>query len=253
MIKHSRFAATLAFSVVAAAPAVAQEVNEGWRVSVTPYLWVSAVDTKVTDRSSGQTVKSSADFGDLLSDLSAVPFIGKGEVQYKRVGVYADVIYLKLSSKQTLDRPLLPPIEAKGDVATTTVTASAFYRVVESDRLNVDLLGGLRYAKVKLDLDFQGARVGLSRDASKSGTEPIVGVRATQRIGSRSSLTGYGDYGGFGGSTTTWQLYATYNYQWTPKLTASAGYRYMAIEIDRRNVKTEVDLSGPLLALTYRF
>ena len=252
MIRHLWFAATLAFSVGAAAPAFAQDVNDGWRVSVTPYLWVSSVDTKVKDSSSGQSVDSSVSFGDVLSNLSAVPIIGKGEVQYRRLGVYADVIYLKLSSKETLDRPLLPPIQAKGDVTTTTVTASAFYRVVESDRLNVDLLGGLRYAKVKLDLNIQGVRFGLSRDASKSGTEPIVGVRATQRIGSRSSLTGYADYGGFGGSTTTWQLYATYNYQWTPKLTGSAGYRYLAIETDRR-VSTNVDLSGPLLALTYRF
>jgi hypothetical protein len=251
MIKHLWFAAIFAFSAGAAAPTIAQEVNEGWRVTVTPYLWVSAVDTKVTDPSSGQSVKSSASFGDLLDDLSFA-FIGKGEVQYQRTGVLADIVYLKLETKHTLDRPLLPPIEAKADLATTIFTTAAFYRLVETDQLNFDLLGGLRYVKAELDLDFQGVRAGLGRDASRSGTKAIVGVRATQRIGTRSSLTGYGDFGGFGGSTTTWQLYATYNYQWTEKLMASAGYRYLAIDIDR-NVSTDIDISGPLLALTYRF
>lgn len=251
MIKHLWFAAALAVSAGAAAPAFAQDVNEGWRVTVTPYLWVSAVDTKVTDDASGQSVESSVSFGDLLDDLSFA-FIGKGEVQYQRIGALADIVYLKLESKHTLDRPLLPPIEAKADLATTFFTTAAFYRVVETDQLNVDLLGGLRYAKAELDLDFQGPRVGLGRDASRSKTKGIVGVRATQRIGARSSLTGYGDFGGFGGSTTTWQLYATYNYQWTEKVTASAGYRHMAFDIDR-NVSTDIDISGPLLAFTYRF
>ena len=37
-------------------------------------------------------------------------------------------------------------------------------------------------------------------------------------------MTGYGDYGGFGGSKTVWQLIGTFNYQWTPKATAFAGW-----------------------------
>jgi len=252
IIRHLWFAATLTVSVATAAPALAQHINDGWRVSVTPYLWISSVENEVTDKSNGQQVESSASFGDLLENLKFAA-IGKGEVQYKRVGVYADLIYLKLGTDQTVQRPVLGPIERDVTLATTTFTLSGFYRVIENDQLNVDLMGGLRYVKLKLDLDFQGAGPGLERDASRSFSEPVIGVRATQRLGQQTSITGYGDFGGFGGSKDVWQVYGAFNYQWTPKMTVSAGYRYMAIEIDRPNVDVDVTLKGPLLGLTYVF
>lgn len=252
MIKFPWFAATLAISVGTSAPALAQQVTDGWRVSVTPYLWVSSYEGDVTDRSNGQDIDTSASFGDLLSNLEFV-FIGKGEVQYDRVGVLGDLVYLKLGADQTVERPLLGPIKREADVATTTVTVAGFYRIVENDQLNVDLLGGLRYVKVKVDLEFQGARLDLERDASASFTEPVIGVRATQRIGARSSLTGYGDVGAFSDSKTVWQVLGTYNYQWKPNLTVSAGYRYFVIDLDRPRADVDVTLKGPLLGLTYVF
>lgn len=253
MIKYFPwFAATLAVSVVAPAAASAQQVTDGWRASATAYLFASEVENEVTDRASGASAESSASFGDILDDLKFVA-IAKGEVQYKRVGVYADLIYLKLGTDQTVERPVLGPLERDVTLATTTFTLAGFYRVIENDQLNVDLLGGLRYVKLKLDLDFEGARATLDRDADRSFTEPVIGVRATQRIGERTSVTGYGDLGAFGGSKDVWQVYGTLNYQWTPKTTVSAGYRYMAIEIDKPNVNVDVTLKGPLLALTYVF
>ena len=253
MIKHLCLAATLAFAVVLTRPAFAQDVSEDWQVSVTGYLWISAYDNEVEDGSTGETSDASASFGEIFDHLSAVPLVGKVEVQYKRAGVYGDLLYLKMSADRTINRPILGPIVAESDLATTTVTLAGFYRVVQSDDLNVDLLAGLRYMKLKLDLDIQGTVAGFSRDGSQSFTEPIIGARATKSIGHRSSLTGYGDYGGFGGSRTVWQLYGLYNYQLTPKLTASAGYRYFKIEIDKDRFSSDVKLSGPLLALTYRF
>jgi hypothetical protein len=246
------FAATLAVSVATTAPALAQQVTDGWRMSVTPYLWVSTVESEVTDKAGGAQAESSASFGDLLDHLKFVA-IGKGEVQYKRVGAYADLIYLKLGTDQTVTRPVLGPIERDVTLATTTFTLSGFYRVIENDQLNVDLMAGLRYVKLKIDLDFQGARPGLERDASRSFTEPVIGVRATQRLGERTSITGYGDFGGFGGSKDVWQVYGTFNYQWKPSLILSAGYRYMAIKVDKPNVDVDETLKGPLLGLTYVF
>ena len=252
MNRHLWFAATLAVCVTASAPALAQQVNDGWRVSVTPYAFLPAYDNDLTNKVTGEKIESSADVGDIFDALSGF-FIGKAEVQYKRVGAYADVLYMKLSVDGTVERPLLGSVRTESELATTAATFSGFYRVAESDRLNVDLLAGVRYIKLKAEFDAAAVGPGLSRGGSRSVTEPIIGVRATQRIGSRSSLTGYGDYGGFGGDATVWQLYGTYNYQWTPKWTVSAGYRYFAIEIDKDRLSSDVTLSGPLLGLTYVF
>jgi len=247
------FAATFVFSLMTTAPALAQEVNEGWKVSITGYAWTPAYDNDIKDSATGQTSHSSASFIDWIGNLRSVPVIVKGEAQYDRFGVIGDLIYLPLSQGSTINRPILGPIKVKTDVTTTTATVAGFYRAYQTDQLNIDLLGGFRYVKLELGLDVNGPGRGFSRDADASFTEAIVGVRATQRLGTKTSVTGYGDYGGFGGSKTVWQLIGTLNYQWTPKATAFAGWRHFVIEIEKDRLSSDVTMSGPVFGATYRF
>jgi len=253
MSKHLWATAAFALSTAAALPSFAQEAQDDWKVSLTGYLWAPAYDNDVKDSVTGQTSESSADFGDILGNLRSVPIIVKAEAQYDRVGVIGDLIYLPLSQGRTVNRPILGPIKSKADVTTTTATLAGFYRVYQTDQLNIDLLGGLRYVKLKLDLDVNGPGAGFSRDASGSFTEAIIGARATQRLGTKTSVTAYGDYGGFGGSKTVWQLIGTVNYQWTSHVTAFGGWRYFAIEIDKDRLSSDVTMSGPVFGATYRF
>lgn len=252
MIRPVRLQASLAALLATTLPASAQAADEGWQVSTSVYLWASAFDNEVTDKATGNTTDSSASFGDILDNLKGV-FIGKVEAQYGRAGVFADLVYLSLSADQTTNRPILGPIEKEADISTTTATVAGYYRVVQSDGLDVDLIGGFRYIKLKLDLDVQGGGPGLNAEASTSKTEPILGLRATQALGPRSSITGYGDYGGFGDEITVWQLVGTYNYQWKPNLGVFGGYRHFAIEVDKNRLSSDVSFSGPVLGLTYRF
>jgi hypothetical protein len=252
MHKQVWLGAPLAFLLAAATPAFAQEADEGWKVSTSVYLWASAFDNEVTDNANGNTSDSSASFGDILDNLKGV-FIGKAEAQYGRVGAFIDVVYLRLEVDQTTDRRLLGPIETEADISTTTATAAGFYRVVQSEGLDVDLIGGIRYVKLKLDLDVQGGGPGLSAAASESTVEPIVGLRATTAVSPRSSFTAYGDYGGFSDTLTVWQLIGTYNYQWKPNLAVFGGYRHFVIEVDKTRVSADTSFSGPVLGLTYRY
>src|SRR5688572_16181924 len=111
MKRHLCGAATLALSVVATWPAAAQDADAGWRVSVTPYLWVSAYDQDIVNNVTGEEIESSAEFGDLLDALDGL-FIGKAEAQYGRAGAYADLLYLKLSADRTIERPILGSFDA---------------------------------------------------------------------------------------------------------------------------------------------
>jgi hypothetical protein len=252
VIRKFCFATTAVAALAAAGPVLAQEPVDAWQVSGTVYLWATTYDNDVTDKSNGNTSDSSASFGNILDGLSGV-FLGKAEVQHGRVGAFADLVYMKLSADRTTERRLLGRIKTKADVSTTAATVAGYYRVVQTKDLDVDLVGGLRYVKVKLDLDVQGGGPGLNAEASKSKTEPVLGVRATQAIGPRSSITGYGDYGGFGDGITVWQLVGTYNYQWKPNVAVFGGYRHFAIEIDKPRVSSDVSFSGPVVGLTYRF
>lgn len=252
MVRPFRLMTSLAALLVAVLPASARAAEDGWQVSTSLYLWASAFDNEVTDNLTGAATDSSASFGDILDNLKGV-FIGKAEAQYGRAGAFADLVYLHVSADQTTIRPILGPIEREADIETTTATVAGFYRVIESDGLDVDLIGGLRYIKLKLDLDVQGGGPGLNAEASVSKTEPILGVRAIQALGSRSSITGYADYGGFSDTITVWQLVGTYNYQWKPNLAVFGGYRHFVIEVDKDRLSADTSFSGPVLGLTYSF
>ncbi|GIL01077.1 MAG: hypothetical protein BroJett030_09760 [Alphaproteobacteria bacterium] len=64
----------------------------------------------------------------------------------------------------------------------------------------------------------------------------------------------YGDYGGFGvGADSTWQLLATLNYNLTDRKTLSLGYKTLAVDYSNAGHVFDTTLSGPVVALTFRF
>jgi hypothetical protein len=251
LARYPGFAAALAFCTVAGPQAAAQDVNDGWRVRLTPFVWAPAYDNHVLNAANGYTSDSSASFLELLEHISGV-FLGQAEIQYKRAGVTAELVYLKLTDDRITERPVLGPVETEAMVANLTATATGFYRAVETSDLNVDLLAGFRYVGLDLDFDVQDPGRGFSADGSGAFTEIVFGVRATKRIGGRTSLTGYGDYGGLSDDNTVWQLEGTVNYEWSTKIRAFAGYRHFAIGVERGPVRSDVRFSGPIFGAAFR-
>ena len=54
-------------------------------------------------------------------------------------------------------------------------------------------------------------------------------------------------------NSTVWQLFATYNYQWTEHVAVSAGYRHYVIDLDKNRFRYDLALSGPLVGISYEF
>lgn len=245
--------ATLALGVAGTSPASAQDADSGWRFSVTPYLWLSGVSGDVTAPFPLPGRDVSADFGDLLDHLDGA-FIGKAEVQYDRFGVLGDLLYLSVSGGKTLNPTNLPTIGTKLKLTTTTGTLAGFYRVHDSEQWKIDLLAGLRYNHFKTELNATAGGPGGDRSVSKDWTDPIIGVRARVRTGTKGSLTGYADYGGFDiNDATVWQILGTYNYQWTDNAAVSVGYRYYVVDLKKEHFQFDLDLAGPLIGVTFTF
>jgi hypothetical protein len=61
------------------------------------------------------------------------------------------------------------------------------------------------------------------------------------------------DYGGFGGSDSSWQAFASLGYQIDDRWSVQGGWRYLSLETEIEGRDVEMDLSGPLLGLTVRF
>ena len=130
--------------------------------------------------------------------------------------------------------------------------------MVEMEDAWVDVYGGFRFFNVDADFTALVPALGfrLERSATAAWVDGLVGLRGRAPLGERLGLTGLVDVGGFGigsSSDLTWQVQATLDYRFTERLVGRLGYRFMSIDRDSSDLKLDIELSGPLVGLTWTF
>jgi len=247
------------------APARAQTAaaasGAGWTFDFTPYIWGVAMRGEVQGGAL-PAINIDMSFSDILDNLDA-GFLGAFEARKGRWGMLFDAIYLKLKDSATASRTGPGPIGATAtasaelEVAQTMLAAAVAYRVVEG-RAPIDVLGGLRYAKIEADATINGsffAQTGtVARSAKKDWVDPYIGVRSLQPVAERWTFVSYLDIGGFGvGSELVWQALVGVNYDVSKTFAAKFGYRYLAVDYDKDGFTYDVANSGIYLGLGIRF
>jgi len=246
-----RAAAAAILTSVLASPVLAQE-DGGWDVSVTPYLWLPSISGSGRT-GAGTPIDVRTEFDDVFDSLSGA-FVGKAEARYDRFGGLVDLQYLKVSGDSALVINDVPRLASETEVESMGATAALYYRAYASEAVTFDLLAGVRYNSVDVELDVARAGFpGVSRDISVDLWDPIVGARATVQVAERWSLTGYGDVGGGGDSDAVWQLLGTVNYHASENWLLHGGYRHYVVDVSNRGHELELRMHGPIFAATFRF
>lgn len=230
---------------VATSPAVAED--GAWTGQVTPYLWGAALGGSLTPFAGGPTVRIDKSFSEVLEDSDGAFFLS-GFARRERLVLLGDFSHAA-SSKQGRLPPGLP---AEGSLRQTSLTLAAGWRVQDSERVSVDLLGGLR--RWKLDASVEVPLAGVSRAPGASFTDAVLSGRINVALAPQWSLLAYADVGVFGmGSEGTHQWLATLNHQPGERWVFSLGLR--ALSVDYRDGGTRLDarLAGPLLGASWRF
>ena len=229
------------------------QTPDGWRGSLTPYLWVVGVQGNVARLPSGPGTDFDVTFNDITTHLQGA-FVGKGEIGYDKFGLIGDLEYIKLNTSTNINVSHLPTVGAEVTLKTTLGTLAGYYRAYDSPKYTVDLLAGLAYTSGGVSLDLTGPLGNsIGGDIDHSWSAPIVGARGTWRINDKNSLTGMADVGG-SSSNTLYQLYGSYNYQFNKLFTLSAGYRYYSIDFTTDRLKfNNLRLGGFLIAGTFNF
>ena len=76
----------------------------------------------------------------------------------------------------------------------------------------------------------------------------------TESAGVSAYLFGLADVGGFGvSSDSTWQVMGALSYRLTDRIIARAGYRHLEVDYDNDGFVYDVELSGPILGVSFRF
>lgn len=239
---------------ILAALSVGAAAEDGQRpqVSLTPYLWLAGVSgTLGTKAGTIPDARVEADFGDILSNLNAIPLMVAGEIRQGPFGVMADLVAISVEADTDTRGPAFSGGEARLRGVIGSVLAA--WRVAETGRGALDLGVGLRAFGVssRFTLEpglLQGRRV--ERDAN--WVNPIAGLRYRHDLGAGWTATLYGDIGG-GGGDLTWQALATIDYRLSDSTTLRAGYRFLSFERDSRALSQDIGLGGPLLGATFRF
>lgn len=236
------------------AAALAQiDTDQGWRVTVTPYLWLPGVKGDLGAAAGLPPTHVNAHFSDLFNKLSGYGTI-KGDVRYGDFGVLGDYTTLSISGDHDLSTPG-GHLNVSGEIKASTddATLAGFYRFYASERFNGDVLVGARYTEAKISADVALNNLGASGSRRITTWDPIIGVKGAMRTGEHGSLSGYADLDPFDSPLPVWQVIGAYNYRFTDLLMGSVGLRAYGVNLQENGFEYRLTLFGPLVGLTFVF
>jgi hypothetical protein len=256
------FAIGILFSnaATAADPAVETPPPLGasdWVVQVTPYLWAAGMEGGLSPFQQAPTVHVDVPFSEVWDNLNFGGFVNVW-ARRDRFVFSSDLMYVNLSAAEVIGPfPNLAPdvaLDAELDSVQFYAAGQLGYRVVDTPRFSLDALAGGRFWYVSNDLTVSFAGFSLSRGEDFTWFDPLVGARAFYNVTDRLSVMGQADIGGFGvGSELTWSVLGTFNYVFNDSWSASVGYKHMSVDYEDDDYVFDVDMSGPVIGVTYRF
>ena len=232
-----------------ATPAAAQDAQGDWQVSFTPYVWIAGINADI-EVPSESNVEFDRAFSDTLSSLKFA-FMGALNVEHGNLVFFVDGNYLSLASGS---EDIEAPNHLDGEVETTAFESTPLvgYKVINDGGMDLELLGGGRFATLKNDIHLELPNRVIDDGRSRSAIAPVIATRLKSGIGGRWGMTLYGDVGGFTDLKSTWQLFGAVNYRLGNHWDVGAGYRHMSLKFDKET-KAKLSLSGPVIGFTYRF
>lgn len=229
-----------------------------WIVQVTPYLWASGMEGDISPFQRAPTVHVDVPFSEVWDTLNFGGFLNV-MAKRDRFVFSGDLMYVNLSDATVIGPlPDLGPgteLDAKLDSIQFYAAALGGYRVIETPQFSLDALAGGRFWYISNDLTLEIENLG-SRSLKEDFTwfDPLVGARAFYNVTEKLSVMGQADIGGFGvGSELTWSVLGTVNYVFNDHWSASAGYKYLSVDYEDDGHVFDVDMSGPVFGVTYRF
>lgn len=223
--------------------------GNSWQNEITIYGWYAGLDGTV-QAPTGTESDFSVEASDILEDLELMLMAGY-EGRYNRWSVIADFVYLDAGDSANIPTGA-GPASVDLNVSSYLVNGGIGYDFVQSDNAVVGLVGGVRY--LSLDVDYDASVKGMqlfSSSEAESITDAFVGLRGQVKFNDNWFMPYYADIGA-GGSDLSYQLFTAigYRFGWGD---IRLGYRYLNFEMDEDKLMDNLELSGPVLGVGFRF
>jgi len=125
------------------------------------------------------------------------------------------------------------------------------YTVVQTERLNFDVIFGARYLGLDTDLNFTVGNQSIPFSGSGSNWDGIIGARWVINLNKKWFVPLYADVGA-GDSDSTWQVLGGIGYRFN-KVEAIFAYRHQEYNFDSDGLLDNMIIKGPTAGVTFRF
>lgn len=230
-------------------------VENQWRGSITPYLWLMNVSGTVAR--DGNTLGSvRVDTNSLLSNLNVAAMI-EGEVHRGNLGLWGDLVYSQLSHQASHLSVGRTTLETSTTLTTGIYDIAATYTLHASPSAYVDGLVGARILTQDTTVSLRAAGLlpdGVSRNASTTITNAIVGVKGRVQISDSTWFVPFYLDVGAGSAQTNVTSQAMLGigkaYSWGDLSLAVKNVYY---QLNQNKQTADLNLFGAALAVTFRF
>jgi len=228
---RSRRLLSLCPILAASALAGTARAQEGWHLTVEPYLWVPTLEGEGSADGSADVDFTIHYPGELSAALPLA-------LRLETPGGHAwklDTLYARWNDDDG---------SSQSETSLSLIDAGFEWPVSDAWALTAGLRG------VALELDLEIASVDAS--AREAWIDPWLGGSGAVPIGAGWALRTWGDVGGFGvGSDFTWQAAALVGWS-SARWRFEFGYRALAVEFDDDDLDTELLAHGPMLGVALR-
>lgn len=205
----------------------APAAQESWEVNVAPlYLWASSMSGEMAFES--RTLPVQMDFGTAVKNLAGI-FTFAGDARRGRVGVFADIGFVRLDTDATFEVPQgggTVPVEGRIELDNVLFEAGGSVLVAPA----FSLLAGVRtytFSPV-VSLDTVSGSIE-PVDGGKTNVDGFGGVAYRPRLSPKWSLYTRADLGA-GESAFTWSAIAAVEYRMKPFAGVLLGYKAYGID-----------------------
>jgi hypothetical protein len=225
--------------------------DSGWHFAVAPYLFATGISGTVAAR--GRSIEVDSSFGNIFDRLD-VGFMGAFEARKGRLVSFNDLIWTKLSAERDTPGQLFS--NAKVGINLFIFDPEVGYRLVNSEKGSIDVLGGVRIWSVETNLNVtSGVLPGFDVSQRKTWAAPVVGVHGVGNITRKFFVAGKFDIGGAGiGADLTTQLYGAAGYRLTKHVALLGGYRWLQVDYDdEQGFLFDTQMSGLMFGAKFSF
>jgi hypothetical protein len=220
-----------------------------WQNEISIYGWYAGIDGAI-EFPGGNGPDVSVEASDIIEDLNMV-LMGGYEGRYNRWSVIADVVYMDVG-----DGTNLPgtggTIGIDLDLKSWILNGAVGYDVIQSTSGTLAFVGGVRYLALDVDVELEYLDAQVTEKSGSEGLlDGIVGMRGYFKLSDNWYIPYEADIG-TGGSDLTWQLFGAigYRFSWGD---IRVGYRHLSYDLGDDKMMQDLELSGPVMGVGFRF